>query len=216
MTSNLKMALSAATLVAGLALTAPPALAQFAAGAGGGGGAVMHGGGGAIGGGGAAIGGGGGFGGGFGGGHVGAPIAAPSAPAAPQFHAAPAVVPQARVPQVAPGGGYGVPRVRNPGGTPMAHGSPWNGGVVTQAPRQPRTWPGHGGVTRPYNNAQIYHGGRHHRGHGHWRRGVWYPYALGGYDYTYGVYDDDDYCTLRKVRVHTPYGWRRVWRRVCV
>ena len=203
MTSTFKMALSAATLVAGLAAT--PASAQFAAGAGGGGGGVVI-----QGGGGAALGGGGGFGSGH------APMA-PAAPmAAPQFRAAPAVVPQAHVPQLAPGGGFAAPRGRNPVGTPMVQGSPWTGGGVTHAPRQPRPWPGAGGVTRPHDTAQsMYHGGRRHHGRGHWRGGVWYPYYLGGYD-TYSAYDyDDDYCVLRKVRVYTQYGWRRVWRRVC-
>lgn len=206
MTSNLKMALSAAALVAGLAAT--PALAQFAAGhAGGavGGGIAVQGGGAAAGG------------GGYGAGHVGAPIAPPAAPMpAPQVYTAPPVnpqahVPQVRVPPVAPGGGYGAPRVRNPGGPPVVQGSPWNGGIA-HAPRQPR-----GpdiGVARPFPPQALRHGHRGHRGY--WRGRVWQPYYLGGYDYAYGVYDDDDYCVLRKVRVHTRHGWRRVWRRVCV
>lgn len=200
MRSKLRMAFCAATMAAGLAAT--PALAQLGAKAGGGGGVV-----------------GGGF---AGGGHVGAPSAAPVAPvapmaAAPQFHPAPVGVPQAHAPQVGPVGGYGVPRAKYPVGAPMAHASPWNGGGVTHAPRQPRAWPGAGVVAPPHDTAQsMYHGGRHHHGRGHWRGGVWYPYALGGYAAYPSYDDDDDDCTLRKVRVHTPYGWRRVWRRVCV
>lgn len=212
---NLRMAFCAATMAAGLAATPAPAQMGSAAS----GGAVSGGafGGGAVSGGavsGGAFGGGavGGF---AGGGHAGVPNAMP----APQYHPAPVVVPQAHVPQVAPGGGYGVPRAGNPVGAPIARGAPWTGGGVTHAPRQPRAWPGAGGgVAHPNDTAQsMYHGGgRHHgRGRGHWRGGVWYPYALGGYD-AYPSYDyDDDYCTLRKVRVHTRYGWRRVWRRVC-
>lgn len=206
MTSNLKMALSAAALVAGLAAT--PAPAQFAAGHAGG----------AVGGGVAVQGGG-----GFGGGHVGAPIAAPAAPMpAPQVYTAPPVGPQAHVPQVhvpqvrvspvAPGGGYGAPRVRNPGGPPVVQGSPWNGGIA-HAPRQPRA--PDIGVARPFPPTQaLRHGHRGHQG-GYWRGRVWQPYYLGGYDYAYGVYDGDDYCVVRKVRIHTRHGWRRVWRRVC-
>ena len=43
------------------------------------------------------------------------------------------------------------------------------------------------------------------------------PYVVGGYD-PYPVYpyvDDDEDCVMRKVRVHTRHGWKRVWRRVC-
>ncbi|MCC0004361.1 MAG: hypothetical protein H6872_04185 [Methylobacteriaceae bacterium] len=197
MAYNLKKALSAAALVAGLA--ASPAFAQvLTAPAGGGAGGVIIGG---------------GHHGGFGGGRIATPMA-------------PAAVPRAYVPQVLPGGGGIVaPRVRPPVGGPIVGGPNWAGGGVAIAPRQPRGWSAPGIAHAPHDTAQsMYVGGRHrHRG-GHWRGGAAYPYYLGGYD-PYPVYvpspvyetdlDDDEYCVLRKVRVHTRYGWRRVWRRVC-
>jgi len=197
MAYNLRSALSAAALVAGLA--ASPAFAQIGAptiagGAGVGGGAAL-----------------GGHIGGFSGAHGGAQLVAPNAAtlAAPQFHAAPVIVPQAHIPHAATGGAYIAPHMR-PGR--ITGGSPWAGGPIAVVPRhEPRAWRGPG-VAQPMHN-----GWRHH-GRGRWRGGVWYPYFVGGYDVypTYETYaDDDSYCVLRKVRVHTPYGWRRVWRRVC-
>ncbi len=67
-----------------------------------------------------------------------------------------------------------------------------------------------------------FHGGGWGRGgyggYGGWGYGGWgYPYYGWGYPY-YG-WDDDYYggpvysqCTIRRVHVHTSYGWR--WRRV--
>lgn len=190
MAYNLKTALSAVALALGLA--ASPAFAQFlAAPVGGGAGGVITGG---------------GHQGGFGGGR----IATPMAPA--------------YVPRVLPGGGGIVaPHVRPPAGGPIVGGPNWAGGGVAIAPQRPRGWPAPGVAPAPHDTAQsMYVGGRHrHRG-GHWRGGAAYPAYVGGYD-PYPVYvpspvyetDDEEYCVLRKVRVRTPYGWRRVWRRVC-
>ena len=198
MAYNLKTALSAAALALGLA--ASPAFAQmFGAPASGG---VMAGGGF-----------GGGHGGGFGGGRVGAQVYAP------QFQG-PAAIPRAYVPQGLPGGGIVAPRVH-----PQVGRSNWAGGGVAIAPQRPRVWSPPGVAAAPHDTAQsMYVGGRHrHRG-GHWRGGAAYPAYVGGYD-PYPVYvpppvyetyaDDDEYCVMRKVRVHTRHGWRRVWRRVC-
>lgn len=212
MTYTLKTALSVAALVGSLA-AAPVQAQNFGSQLGGG---VTAGG---LAAGNFAAPGGGGYagahaGGGFGGG--GRVMTAPSAPAAvPQFQA-PVVLPQAHVPRAYPGGGVlAAPRVGptmvNPGQW-TGGGLPSRGGIV----RQPRSWPQAGA---PQNHdATLFHGGgRHHHGRGHWRGGVWVPYVVGGYDPypAYGVYDDEEECVMRKVRVHTRHGWKRVWRRVC-
>lgn len=213
MAYTFRTALSVAALAAALAAT--PALAQIgapltagqAAGGGFGGGAI-------------------GGGGGFGGGRV---MTAPGAAAAVPQYQAPVVVPQARVPQVhapqarvpqAYPGGAGVlaaPRVGrtlvNPGQW-TGDGLPHRGGIA----RQPRNWPQAGAP--PNHDARLFHGGRrHHHGRGHWRGGVWVPYVVGGYDYYYPgattYLEDEEECVMRKVRVHTRHGWKRVWRRVC-
>lgn len=189
MTYTWKISLPIAALVAGLA--AAPASAQMI-------GAPLtagqvHGGG-AIGG------------GGFGGHAGGGVMAAPRAPAA-----APTIIPQGR------GGGFAAPR--HGGGLPGVNG--WSGAAPMQGqlPGQPRAWHRPGGVAQApspgWRNGR-HHGHHGHHGRGHWRGGVWIPYVVGGYEpYYYGGYADDEYCVLRKVRVHTRHGWRKLWRRVC-
>ena len=194
--------LPVAALAVGLA--AAPAVAQNMLGGGAAGGGYT--GGGRIGG---------GAGGGFsgGGGAVAPAPMTPQAPAVPRAqvpggYGGGAVLPRAQAPAgYGAGGGYGGPR--HSGGVPGING--WSGGAPAVQHRQ--GWTGQNPSYLPRNGWQ---GGRHH-GRGHWRGGVWVPYVVGGYDYapSYGVYEDDEECVMRKVRVHTRHGWKRVWRRVC-
>ena len=89
-----------------------------------------------------------------------------------------------------PGAGYG-------GIYPHAHGG-WNGG-----------WRGGG-----YRGGGWRGGGWHRRGYygGGWG---WGAPLYGFYGAPYAYDDGYIYCRYRKVRIHTPYGWRWGRRRVC-
>jgi len=153
---------------------------------------------------------GGGFNGGLGGGGA---IHSP-APMAPRINQAPVAVPQVQSPNAALGGAYGGGYARHRGGG-MPGNNGWTGGPAVQHRQawQGQNWQGQNWHNPNHVQGQYWRGGRHH-GRGHWRGGVWVPYVVGAYDYAPAYYDDDE-CVMRKVRVHTRHGWRRVWRKVC-
>lgn len=187
--------LSVAALAIGLA--AAPAVAQNQPGAGG----MLSGGAGA-----GANFGGARAGGGFGGGGA---IHTPAPMAAPRINQAPVAVPQVQSPNAALGGAYGGGYGRHRGGG-MPGNNGWAGGPAVQ---HRQAWQGRNWNNPNHVQGQYWQGGRHH-GRGHWRGGVWVPYVVGGYDPAPAYYDDEE-CVMRKVRVHTRHGWRRVWRKVC-